>query len=535
MFFNAGNDLNKLTSYKLNSNSNKVYQEGHITIFLSLMLTLVLSIVCTSVESARVQGAIMHIQNITELGVFSVFGEYYSDLLDMYDLFFLDTGYGTDEGSAERVNVQIKDYMNYNVNTNKGLSFVKNADLWRIADYDVKTTEYVYATDNDGTPVFNQAVEYMKDKIGLTAAQGLLKFYEIDVEKNQKDYKNELENNTNDMSYVDEAKKDYLSQYEESLNDKDEENSSEEEGGKEELPPPPDIENPLDIVNSLKTEAILKLVVKDYEYISDEEVNLNNMPSKRSLKKGDGSISKINIDQTISKVLYNEYMFEKFPHALSKNTSFGLKYQIEYILCGKPSDKKNLEGVVNKLLLIREGINFAYLLTDTVKREEAFTLATALVGYLGVPALVLIVQGALLLAWAFAESVIEVRSLLSGKKVSLIKNADNWNLSLDNMVNLKDELDSGKNDSSGLTYEQYLKILVYTTKKSKKVWRSIDMIENSIREKNKSKYFKIDNCTQEFNTKVNFNINNVFMSMPFSFSVKNTQGYRYSIEKYYKY
>lgn len=532
MFFNAGNNLNRLTSYKLNSDSNKEYQEGHITIFLSLMLTLVLSIVCTSLESARVQGAIMQLQNITDLGVFSVFGEYYNELLDMYDLFFLDTSYGTDEGSAERVDIQIKDYMDYNINANKGLPLVKNADLWRIADYDVKTSKYVYATDSNGAPVFNQAVEYMKHKIGLSMAQELLGFYENDIDKKQEEYKSELEDNSNEMSSVDEAEGDYLSKYEESLND---ENNGEDEDEKEELPPPPDIENPIDFINSIKTEAILKLVVKDYENISDEEVKLNSMPSKRNLKKGDGSISKGDINDVLSNVLFNEYVFEKFPNALSKNLSYGLKYQIEYILCGKSSDKKNLEGAVNKLLLIREGINFAYLLSDTVKREEAFTLAAALVGYLGVPAFIIIVQGALLLSWAFAESVIEVRALLSGKKVPLIKNSSNWNLSLSNLSNLKNELDSSRNDSDGLDYEQYLKILVYTQKKSKKVCRAIDMIEYSIREKNKNKNFKIDNCTQEFNTNVNFNINNVFMSMPFRFSVKNAQGFRYSINKYYKY
>ena len=41
-----------------------------------------------------------------------------------------------------------------------------------------------------------------------------------------------------------------------------------------------------------------------------------------------------------------------------------LSYELEYLLCGKESDEKNLKATVNKLLLLREGVNFVYILAD---------------------------------------------------------------------------------------------------------------------------------------------------------------------------
>lgn len=82
------------------------------------------------------------------------------------------------------------------------------------------------------------------------------------------------------------------------------------------------------------------------------------------------------------------------------------------------------------MLAIREGMNYAYLLSDSGKVAECAALAAALVGVTLIPGLVEAVKQVLLLAWAFAESVLDVRLLLNGKRVAFQKDAATWKLSL---------------------------------------------------------------------------------------------------------
>lgn len=51
------------------------------------------------------------------------------------------------------------------------------------------------------------------------------------------------------------------------------------------------------------------------------------------------------------------------------------------------SDKKNLKYVVNRLLLIREGMNYLYALEAPEMNGKAEGLAVTLTGFLGMPRL----------------------------------------------------------------------------------------------------------------------------------------------------
>ena len=71
-----------------------------------------------------------------------------------------------------------------------------------------------------------------------------------------------------------------------------------------------------------------------------------------------------------------------------------------------------------------------------------------------------VIEGALILCWAFAESILDVRELFAGGKVPLTKNASNWQLSLQGLPALVDKLDTDRqNDVNGLSYD----CLLYTS------------------------------------------------------------------------
>ena len=86
------------------------------------------------------------------------------------------------------------------------------------------------------------------------------------------------------------------------------------------------------------------------------------------------------------------------------------------------------------MLAVREGLNLAFLLTNARMRGVAESVAYALVGGTGIYPLVLLTQFVLLAAWAFAESVADVRELFAGETVPVWKTESNWRTSVGGAV-----------------------------------------------------------------------------------------------------
>ena len=123
-------------------------------------------------------------------------------------------------------------------------------------------------------------------------------------------------------------------------------------------------------------------------------------------------------------------------------------------------------------------------------------MAAALAGVIALPALIGVIKQAILLAWAFGESIIDVRSLLEGGKVELIKNQENWKLQLSSLLEIgKEDIDVQK-DERGLSYREYLRMLLFLQKEEECTMRSLDIVEMNIRQK-KGEVFKIDSCVSK--------------------------------------
>ena len=163
-----------------------------------------------------------------------------------------------------------------------------------------------------------------------------------------------------------------------------------------------------------------------------------------------------------------------------------LDYEMEYIIGGEHNDRKNVYKVINQLSVIREGVNLSYLISAQDKMSEAYMLAAALVGVTGWG-----VAGPL---WAYAESIVELRKLLAGETIALIKNRDNWILQLSSLVDEKLNLQSlinnitsyeavnnNKSDENGrdnsIGYKEYLKLLIMFMNKSDRNYRIAALME----------------------------------------------------------
>jgi len=262
--------------------------------------------------------------------------------------------------------------------------------------------------------------------------------------------------------------------------------------------------DPVSNIHAWKGVSVLHLLLKDPALISGKQVDLSQVPSARTCLSGAGARGKYQAN-IINDGFFHLYLQEHFTNGADFLAEGGqpgcwLDYQMEYILAGKKSDIENLESVCSRLLAMREGINYTYLLTDDQKAAECEALATVLVGATMIAGLVEAVKQVLLLAWAFAESVVDVRMLLEGKRIDFWKSKKTWRLSLAGALELENSAvgteDSG--DAQGLSYEDYLNILLTLTAREKKTRRSLDVIEGVIRESSENKSFYMDQCVDSF-------------------------------------
>ena len=112
----------------------------------------------------------------------------------------------------------------------------------------------------------------------------------------------------------------------------------------------------------------------------------------------------------------------------------------------------------------------------------------------GLPFLESVISLALQAAWSFGESVLDIRCLLGGGKIPLVKDAGSWQLSLENLSKilelLNQEPDTG---DEGMTYQQYLRLLLFMKSGQTRLDRTMDMAEQQIRAGGQEN-FSLDRC-----------------------------------------
>lgn len=208
--------------------------------------------------------------------------------------------------------------------------------------------------------------------------------------------------------------------------------------------------NVLTRIYKLFKEGITGLVI-DTD-ISDKTIEYDNLADSVVTGTACDDISNL----SIRSALVNEYIISRFQNytdyidSENKGTKDILSedrlldYETEYILCGGKSDKDNLCEVITKLSHIREGANLLYLITDSQKKNECFTLAVQILGYTGNMVLIKAAQYLIMTLWAYAESIVELRGLYSGESISIIKNAGEWETDINGLINLgRENISSG--------------------------------------------------------------------------------------------
>ena len=239
---------------------------------------------------------------------------------------------------------------------------------------------------------------------------------------------------------------------------------------------------------------------------------LDSLPSAESSRGVDLTAlirqikTEISLSQMVSRAADTRYIFTYFRHAQTDAetaASLGETFfqnEVEYLLSGKPDDERAKTYVRRMLKIVRNGLNLAYLYSCPPKREAAMAAAQAITPG---PAAAL-TQALILESWALLEAENDLRILEAGERVPLIKQDDNWAISLENVLALDfsgddanegngggeeagapaDPLQSGfirPQTIEGQSYEAYLKIFVAALPQETRVLRMMDLMQINLK------------------------------------------------------
>lgn len=432
-------------------------KKGEVTAYLSLVFILLVTFVGGIMESASIQMAKNYRRADMNRAMESVFAEYQKELLEDYDIFALEGSYEKGSYSEEL----LKDRM----------------DFYGAGNMEHAIERIQFLTDDGARGFYEQVTYYMEHKYGLDFLKDQVGM--TDVWKSQKEDARKYEK---EEQMQEEHLEELLEKNEGVL---------------------PENGNPIAHVDRLKQSPLLELVMPKEKQVSGKAVDLSERLAYREKNKGFGDFSdEAKPTGTLSSLLFGEYLLEHFQAADQESRGGPLDYEMEYILAGKGSDRENLEAVVKKLLMLRFVPNYAYLQSSGDKKAEAEALALTLCSLLLVPEITEAATQVILLAWAYGESVMDIRSLLGGCKVPLVKSDASFQLSLSGLLELGEtqDTDAGRDDPQGLEYKEYLRMLLFLEQKETVGLRALDMIEMNLKQIHGLGFFRADQCISRMET-----------------------------------
>jgi hypothetical protein len=473
-------------------------RKGYMTVFLALSLTLILSLVFTVIEGARISAIRMKFECAADIGMNSVLAEYHRELLEQYDLLFVDTSYGSASPDISNTETHLKNYIQKNFQTDGRSGVFGMKDFLAMYTDSVSIDQYSIASDDGGEVLKRQITDYMSDY----PTGALLEKVTAGMEE-----LNSLGLDTKDVAGE-------RQRYERQIDEIGLPEEEVEEGVYEEVP----LNNPADIANATRSSGVLNLVLDDPASVSTVKVNTDNYISHRSLMSGTGLCEEaVETSGSANELVFQLYLFEKCGYYGQELEKSLLKYQIEYILAGKDTDWQNLEQVAKRLLRWREAANVLYILNDSGKIAEAEAMALALTAVTLCPELAEPVKYTILFAWAYVESLQDVKTLLRGGRVPLFKTASDWKTGINSIKNVRGSLTDDEG-GRGLNYKEYIQIMMLLENQETRTFRAMDIMEMDIRQTPGNGSFRLDGCFDTYQA-------NISVSSGFGYSYEMTRCY----------
>lgn len=455
---------------------------AYLTVYLALIMSVLLSLCLALIEGARSNAIRLEAECIADIGMNSVLAEYHRELFRQYNLFAIDSSYGAVLPTKANTEHHLQQYIERNLSMEDiFLSDFLYKDFLAMSleqSKGIEVTKVSILTDGNGEVFRRRAVDAVKDDVGIALLEQIAEWTETISSQG-------LE--SRDVAAEKRAVDQQLQSY-----DGKEIQIAEEEWVTVE------ITNPTAGLEQLRNKGILQTVIEFPEQLSSKSVVLSGLIEERMQQ---GSVNQGNIqleelseeEQLLQRFFFQEYLLRYMGRYGQEKEESALSYQMEYLLVGKNSDIENLRSIANRLCAIREAANVIYLFSDQEKCLEAEALATVLATLCCVPEAVDVFELVILFGWSYAESLYDVKTILSGGQIPLMKNDATWHYSLEKAVGA--QVDAQQDDmGTGLSYEDYLRVFMMVTDLDILTGRAMNMVEADIRLTPGNENFRLDGC-----------------------------------------
>lgn len=477
----------------------KTIRKGSITIWLSLVLCVLLALIFACLQSARISAARGYISVCVEESLFSEFARYDRILYEQYGLLAVDAGFGTAGTDLTAVAGEIEDAAKTLISTQQ--------DLFRIGLKETDITGYELATDSNAAPLKTQIKEIMTAKLGIDGVSRIIGMVNANapvIEQQEREGTVDPESirdaYAQQKEQAEARENEAAMQAEAVQSDGGDIDNTEEHTDAGPVEVPEDFENPLDNIESLIRMGIYNTILPDPLGVSGTAVDKSTLARSRKFEEGMGVLPE-EADGAAEHLMIAAYINDFFPDFLScaGSDNKGLKYQAEFAIAGKDSDAANLKSVLNRILMIRMGLNYIYLNSmDPAKKAEAETCGLIIASLLLSPEAAEPISQIVLLAWAFGESMMDLKTMLAGGKEPLIKDESTWQLTLTQLASFSSETPT--TGRTGLSYDDYLTILLAIQSESELTRSLLDLLEYNRRIIGDDPAFQIDACITAIET-----------------------------------
>ncbi len=459
-------------------NQYEYFVEAYLTVYLTLTLTILLSLCLALIEGVRQNTIFLEAECVTDIGMNSIFAEYHRELLAQYNLFAIDSSYGSPLPETDVTVRHMAEYMEKNFSGEDViLDWLFYRDFLGMQLKDIDMTKVSFMTDNEGSVFRRRAAEAVWDDMYLDLFRELQEWMQV-VDSEQ-------------LTQRDIAAEKRLLDKKLDKYDGEEKQISETEWIVVE------VKNPTAGLMKKRKEGILKWVVENPGELSDKNLSGSQLISTRmalgKVNQGNWRTQEIGeAEQLLERFFFQEYLLRYMGYYGAESEEDALSYQIEYLVAGKENDLDNLKSVVNTIFAIREVANTVYIFSDQEKCLTAEALAYVLASAMTIPEAAELIKFILLFGWAFAESIYDVQCLMAGGRVPLMKDQDTWYYDLDKALKLGNTEKSL--EERGLAYTDYLRILMMLQNTEVLTARAMNMVETDIRQTPGNAHFRLDGC-----------------------------------------
>jgi len=439
--------------------------KGIITIFMTFVLVFLLSLMLVLLESARIEGLKVVQEQAGNAAIESVLAEFLAPLFQKYGIMALDTGYGKNYVDEESI---LDDFSYYYENNLSSFSSLQVGNMFSVKGV-------IYEIEDLNLLIDNGANAYI---------QSIMKYYPIETAG---DILQRIRQNLVQINQGEEIKENQLGSTKNAPANEvqiifcqttgDQEESEEENA--EELYDEIKKDSPIEKAEEIEKKGWLSIVLPEGSPLSGYSFETSEFPSTNYQEEV--TFADKTETSLLKKVVFNEYVLHHLNSYTNHLNDSGVQYEVEYLLVGKNSDDQNLKKTLEKIAWMREALNLLYLFSDRVKVQEAYLMAFDLASWTGNPVIIEMTKLGLLASWAYAETLLDVRSLVQGKTVPILKTKKSWTLNLSEIATfLNGKTFTAKETKGGLNYQDYLRILLFLADSSDIVYQSMDMIQERL-------------------------------------------------------